>query len=91
MKREKPMSTNPFLSKSTLEYELPPFALITEDHYLEAIYAGTKEQLAEIEAILANVDVSFENTIEALERSGEILNRVLYVFYNKSYVLNSVN
>ena len=78
------MSTNPFLSKSTLEYELPPFALITEDHYLEAFYAGTKEQLAEIEAILANVDVSFENTIEALERSGEILNRVLHVFYNKS-------
>ena len=78
------MSTNPFLSKSTLEYELPPFALITEDHYLEAFYAGTKEQLAEIEAILANVDVTFENTIEALERSGEILNRVLYVFYNKS-------
>jgi peptidyl-dipeptidase Dcp len=78
------MSTNPFLSKSTLEYELPPFALITEDHYLEAFYEGTKEQLAEIEAILANTDVTFENTIEALERSGGILNRVLYVFYNKS-------
>ena len=78
------MSTNPFLSKSTLEYELPPFALITEDHYLEAFYEGTKEQLAEIEAILANAEVTFENTIEALERSGAILNRVLYVFYNKS-------
>ena len=78
------MSTNPFLSKSTLEYELPPFALITEDHYLEAFYEGTKEQLAEIEAILTNADVTFENTIEALERSGGILNRVLYVFYNKS-------
>ena len=77
------MSTNPFLSKSTLEYELPPFALITEDHYLEAFYEGTKEQLAEIEAILANTDVTFENTIEALERSGGILNRVLYVFYKK--------
>ena len=78
------MSTNPFLSKSTLEYELPPFALITEDHYLEAFYEGTKEQLAEIEAIMANAVVTFENTIEALERSGAILNRVLYVFYNKS-------
>ena len=78
------MSTNPFLSKSTLEYELPPFGLITEDHYLEAFYEGTKEQLTEIEAILANAEVTFENTIEALERSGAILNRVLYVFYNKS-------
>ena len=84
MEREKPMSTNPFLLKSTLAYELPPFALITEDHYLEAFYQGTKEQLAEIDEILANAEVTFENTIEALERSGAILNRVLYVFYNKS-------
>jgi peptidyl-dipeptidase Dcp len=78
------MSTNPFLSKSTLEYELPPFELITEDHYLDAFYAGMEEQLLEIDAILANPIVSFENTIEAMERSGEILNRVLVVFYNKS-------
>ena len=54
MEREKPMSTNPFLLKSTLAYELPPFALITEDHYLEAFYQGTKEQLAEINEILVN-------------------------------------
>ena len=78
------MSTNPFLSKSTLEYELPPFALITEDHYLEAFYSGTQAQIREVDAILANIEVSFENTIEALERSGAILNRVLMVFYNKS-------
>ena len=78
------MSSNPFLTKSTLEYELPPFSLITEDHYLEAFYAGMNEQLLEIDAILAEPNVSFENTIEAMERSGAILNRVLNVFYNKS-------
>ena len=39
------MSSNPFLTKSTLEYELPPFSLITEDHYLEAFYAGMNEKL----------------------------------------------
>ena len=78
------MSANPFLSKSTLEYELPPFALITEDHYLEAFYAGTTEQLLEIDSILANDEVNFANTIEALERSGATLNRVMSVFYNKS-------
>jgi peptidyl-dipeptidase Dcp len=78
------MSANPFLSKSTLEYELPPFALITEDHYLEAFYAGTSEQLREIDSILANEEVNFANTIEALERSGATLNRVMSVFYNKS-------
>ena len=78
------MSSNPFLTKSTLEYELPPFSLITEDHYLEAFYSGMNEQLLEIDAILAESIVSFENTIEAMERSGAILNRVLNVFYNKS-------
>ena len=67
-----------------LEYELPHFALIAEEHYLEAFYAGMKEQLREIDAILANSEVSFENTVEAMERSGEILTRVLSVFYNKS-------
>ena len=78
------MSANPFVSKSTLAYELPPFELIKEEHYLEAFYQGMQEQLREIDQILANPEVSFENTIEAMERSGAILNRVLNVFYNKS-------
>ena len=78
------MRTNPFLTKSALEYELPPFELINESDYLEAFYAGMKEQLREIDAILANDEVSFQNTIEAMERSGAVLNRVLNVFYNKS-------
>jgi len=78
------MSTNPFLAKSTLAYELPHFELINESHYLEAFYAGMEEQLIEIDAILASTEVSFENTIEAMERSGAILTRVLNVFYNKS-------
>lgn len=78
------MSANPFLQRSTLPYELPPFAEITEDHYLEAFYAGTAEQMAEISAILANEEVTFENTIVALEESGQTLTRLLNVFYNKS-------
>jgi len=78
------MSTNPFLTKSNHEYELPPFELINETHYLEAFHAGMKEQLHEIDAILASTEVSFENTIEAMERSGAILSRVLNVFYNKT-------
>jgi len=75
---------NPFLTRSTLPYEIPPFAEITEEHYLEAFYAGTSEQLAEVESILATEEVTFENTIVALEKSGQTLNRVLNVFYNKS-------
>ena len=78
------MTPNPFFSRSTLEYELPDFASITEDHYKEAFYEGTKEQLAEVEAIIASGEPTFENTIVALEKSGQILTRMLLVFYNKS-------
>ena len=78
------MSVNPFFAPSTLEYELPDFASINESHYLEAFYQGTKEQLAEVDAIIASGEPSFENTIVALEKSGRTLSRMLLVFYNKS-------
>lgn len=78
------MSPNPFLQRSTLPYELPPFAEINEDHYLEAFYAGTAEQMSEISQIMKNPEVTFENTIVALEKSGQTLGRMLNVFYNKS-------
>lgn len=78
------MNANPFLSRSTLPYEIPAFAEITEDHYLEGFYAGMKEQISEVEEILSNPEITFENTIVALEKSGQTLNRTLNVFYNKS-------
>ena len=78
------MSQNPFLTKSNLEYELPPFAEISEEDYLPAFYAGMDEQLAEVEKITDEAEVTFENTLVALERSGGILGRVAAVFYNKS-------
>ncbi|RZS59347.1 peptidyl-dipeptidase Dcp [Microcella putealis] len=77
--------TNPFFAPSTLPYQLPPFAEITDDHYAEAIEAGMAEQRREIEAITAQADEpTFANTIEPLERSGQLLGRVLRVFFNKS-------
>ena len=78
------MSSNPFMKRSELEYELPPFDVISDSHYLEAFYAGMEEQSKEIAAIIANPEITFENTIIALERSGQILTRVGNVFYNKS-------
>jgi len=78
------MSQNPFLVKSNLEYELPPFAEISEEDYLPAFYAGMDEQLAEVEKITEQAEVTFENTLVALEKSGGILSRVAAVFYNKS-------
>jgi peptidyl-dipeptidase Dcp len=78
------MSQNPFLTKSNLEYELPPFAEISEEDYLPAFYAGMDEQLAEVEKITDQAEITFENTLVALEKSGGILSRVAAVFYNKS-------
>jgi peptidyl-dipeptidase Dcp len=76
---------NPFAHRSTLEFELPDFAAIKEEHYLPAFYAGCTEQLSEIEQILNSPGAAtFENTIVAMEKSGQILKRMLVVFYNKS-------
>lgn len=75
---------NPFALRSTLEYELPDFTKIRDEHYLPAFYAGCEEHLSEIDAILASGDATFENTIVAMERAGKILERMLMVFYNKS-------
>ncbi len=75
---------NPFASASTLEYEMPPFALIKDEHYLPAFYGGMEEQLVEVDAIIAQPEVTFENTIVALEKSGRTLLRVMLVFFNKS-------
>jgi peptidyl-dipeptidase Dcp len=78
-------NANPFAQRSTLEYELPPFAQIKEEHYLPAFYEGCKEHLAEVQAILDTPGAAtFENTIVALEKSGQYLGRMLRVFYNKS-------
>jgi len=77
--------TNPFFAPSTLPYQLPPFAEIGEQHYAEAIEAGMAEQLDEIEAITAQTESpTFDNTMVPLERSGQLLMRVLRVFSNQS-------
>ena len=78
-------NANPFAERSTLEYELPPFADIKEEHYLSAFYEGCRQQLAEVQAILNTPGApTFANTIVELEKSGQMLMRMLLVFYNKS-------
>ena len=77
--------SNPFLEASPLPSRLPLFALVRPEHYREAIELGMREQRAEVEAVAADpAPPSFENTLEALERSGELLRRVLPVFENAS-------
>ena len=77
--------TNPFFAPSTLPYELPPFADITDDDYLPAFEKGFAEQLSEVTDITNQNDApTFDNTMAALERSGQTLTRVARVFYNKA-------
>jgi peptidyl-dipeptidase Dcp len=74
--------TNPFLAPSPLPYGFPDFTAIREEHYLPAFAAGMAEQRAEVAAIAADpAPPTFENTIEALELSGETLRRVSSVFF----------
>ena len=75
---------NPFAQRSTLEFELPPFERIRDEHYLPAFYAGCAAHLGEIDAIVKQNEITFDNTIVAMERAGQLLMRVLIVFYNKS-------
>lgn len=76
---------NPFAQRSDLDFELPPFALIKEEHYLPAFYEGCTQQLAEVQKILDTPGAAtFENTVVALEKSGQMLMRTLLVFFNKS-------
>ena len=74
--------SNPFYAASTLPYSAPPFDRIRDEHYLPAFEAGIAEGRAEVDAIIANADAAtFENTIVALEKGGELLNRVAHAFY----------
>ncbi|GAA2849348.1 M3 family metallopeptidase [Streptosporangium fragile] len=75
------MAENPFFAPSTLPYKLPPFAEIREEHYLPAFERGMADQLREVQEIADNPEpATFANTIEALERSGQILKRTATVF-----------
>ncbi|MBH0129311.1 M3 family metallopeptidase [Salinibacterium sp. NK8237] len=77
--------TNPFFEPSTLPFGMPPFADIEDEHFAPAFDKGMAEQLAEIEAITSQADApTFENTMIPLEKSGQLLNRVATVFFNKT-------
>lgn len=75
------MAENPFLKESPLPYQLPPFNRIKDSDYRPAFEAGMGEALRDIAAIAHNPKTpDFENTLVALERSGQLLQRVSTVF-----------
>src|SRR5438874_319192 len=75
--RTSAMADNPFMQPSTLPFELPPFDRIRDSDYLPAFQAGMREQLTEVARIAHNPQpAAFDNTIVALERAGQLLQRV---------------
>jgi peptidyl-dipeptidase Dcp len=78
-------ASNPFYNVSTLPLQMPAFDKILDRHYAPAYAEGMKRQLAEVAAIAANPKAAtFENTIVAMERSGQLLARVAATFSNMS-------
>ena len=74
-------AAGPFDAPSPLPYQAPPFDRIRDEDFRPALEEGMRRQRAEIEAIAADpAPASFENTIVALERSGQMLARVQAVF-----------
>jgi peptidyl-dipeptidase Dcp len=72
---------NPLLTESKLPYHLPPFADIKDEHFAPAFERGMAEHMADVDAIASNpAKPTFDNTIVALERAGELLGRARRVF-----------
>lgn len=78
-------ATNPFFKESPLPFHMPQFGLIHNEHFAPAYAEGMRRQLAETEVIANNTHpATFDNTIVALERSGQLLARVRSTFENLS-------
>ena len=76
-------SENPLLVEQNTPFGVPAFDKVKVEHYLPAFQEAIAANEAEIEAIVNNPDApTFANTIEALDRSGELLDKVVGVFFN---------
>ncbi len=74
---------NPFFQTWNTPYQVPPFDKIKVEHYLPAFEEGMRMQMAEIDTICQNpATPTFANTIEAMEYSGALLDKVSSVFFN---------
>jgi peptidyl-dipeptidase Dcp len=77
------MTENPLLQSWNTPFELPPFTAIRPEHFPPAFDRAIAEHEAEIAAIAGSAETpSLANTVEAMERSGKLLNRVSRVFHN---------
>ena len=78
-------AANPFFKPSPLPFQMPQFDQIRDGHFAPAFAEGMRRQLAEVELIANDIrPATFDNTIVALERSGQLLTRVGRTFSNLS-------
>ncbi len=76
------MQANPFFAQSPLEYQYPQFDRIGNGHYRPGFEEGMRQQRAEIDAIADNpAAATFDNTIVAMEKTGQVLARTSAVFF----------
>ena len=74
---------NPFFSESPLPLHYPQFDKIKDSDFAPAFDRGMAEHLKEVQAIAGNAEApTFDNTIIALEKSGQILSRTSTVFFS---------
>ena len=74
---------NPFFETYKNKYGAPPFDKITNEHYMPAFIEGIKQHQTEIDSIANNPAVpTFDNTIAAMDFSGDLLKKVSSVFFN---------
>ena len=73
--------SNPFYEPSTLPFHAPPFDKIKDEDYQPAIEAGMAQEIVEIQAIADNAaPPTFENTLVAMEKTGQLLKRASAAF-----------
>ena len=81
---------NPLLSEFKTPFGVPPFEQIKNDQFIPAMQEAMKEHNEEIDVIVNNTEApTFENTIVALDNSGEMIDQVGGVFYNLNSSLTS--
>lgn len=73
---------NPLLADFATPFDTPPFDIIKPEHFLPAIKEAVENSKLEIEQIKNEALPSFQNTIEALDRSGKRLGIISGIFFN---------
>lgn len=74
---------NPFFEEWKTPFGVPPFDQIKDEHFIPAFKKGMETEIKEIDAIANNTEApTFENTLVAMEKTGELLNKVSRVFFH---------